>query len=148
MSTITCNPPAQVKQPDAADREVIEDLHGLGRLLTCAAGAHLANNAVTAETTPEEQAYALDIMTDLSSLSGNTTDEARNKEMLLGLCLHNTCAEAAVRSLENINVPFQAVADSITIDVSDKAAVEKKLAACHKYGLALEARFLQHKLDQ
>ena len=149
MSTITGNPPAQVKQPDAADREVIEDLHDMGRLFQSAVGEHLANKAGTAEITPEEQAYTLDIITNLSGLSGNTEltkDEVSNKEMFFGTCLHSTCAEAGVRSLEKLNVPFEVVADKVSIDTSNIAAVERKLAVCEKYGFKAFAALLKHKL--
>jgi len=145
-------PTACVTQPDTDDFDAILALHGLGREFQQAIGVHTANNpaAVMAQITKEEESRVLDLTISLCTLGTKpdlTSDDIKKQEVLLGTQLHCMTMQTGERYLENINVPFQTVADSIKIDVSDKVAVEKNIAICEKYGLTPLARVLKHKLD-
>lgn len=136
------------------DRDLIKDLHALGSLFQNAVGAYMTDNpskfpkgTLGKLMSQEDEAVLhglLNTRSDVDETMSMADMEAQSIHVGLHIhCLFMGCAEGYLQSL---NIPFEAIADSVKVNVADKADITSKLDACDRYNLAPMKRFLELKL--
>lgn len=147
---------AHVAEPQAEDRQVILELHELGRAFQNAVGAYMSDNpskfpkgTLTKILTSEENDVLKGLLNGRSHVNHNTmsAQEMEDHSTYYGTHLHCLFMKTEERYLESLSVPFNDIVDSIDVDVSDKAAVNAKLDVCERYGFQPIAELLMRKLS-
>lgn len=150
-NTLTSN----VVKPDAKDRDVIFELHELGRAFQNAVGAYMVDNpskfpagTLTKKINAQEDAVLKGLLNDRADVNHDTMSmqEMEDHGTYYGVHLHCLFMQIEERYLSELKVSFDEIADSIDLDVSDKAATDQKLVVCDRYGFEPIARLMKLKM--
>lgn len=148
---------AHVAEPQAEDSQVIKELHDLGRAFTMATGAYMADNPSVfpqgtlsqkeSKRDKEIRNGLVDAQASVQQKGDLSHTEMEDHIRYYATHLHCMFMKSEELYLEDLHVPFNAIADGLDIDVSDEADVSRKLEVCQRYGFTPIAQLLQRKLD-
>ncbi len=146
---------AHVAEPAPEDREIIKELYELGHQFVKATGAYMADHpamfpkgTLSDLQSKEDKARWHGLQNSKSNVDHHTMTMEDMEAHVTYYDTHENCMwmESEELYLESLSVPFNAIADSIDVDVSNKAEINKKLQVCERYGFKPIAQLLQRKL--